>query len=285
MVLRETSPDGYVYQKESCPTCDEEFENQRKLLKQRQQEVDRQLGQLDEGDDNDNWEQSVEGMHTVQDETDADSAKERHGEAALVAAPAPPKIPQSDTGQRSGTDDIIEHASSVPTPTGTSETTSHRHRHHHHHRRHHRHSEQHKDAKGEEKPMVEANKNAEVDVDIDARGQPDEKVENASSLPTPTGTTEETSHRHRPHHHHHRHSEQHADETSNTDANASNQRGCAIDNTRDETTLQASPSSQSAQSTFPYQVRRGRTDEEVGLALSYHRHRGYSNRLQDQEFR
>jgi hypothetical protein len=49
IVLREVGEeDGYVYQKDSCPACDDEFQQQRKSLKQQKKELDRQLEHLKE---------------------------------------------------------------------------------------------------------------------------------------------------------------------------------------------------------------------------------------------
>jgi hypothetical protein len=49
--LREVGPDGFVYQKESCPECDNDFKRQRQTLKDRKRELDRQLKQLAASDD------------------------------------------------------------------------------------------------------------------------------------------------------------------------------------------------------------------------------------------
>jgi len=44
--LRETGADGFVYQKESCPECDKEFQAQRQSLRDRKRALDLQLHQL-----------------------------------------------------------------------------------------------------------------------------------------------------------------------------------------------------------------------------------------------
>jgi len=46
VILREVGPDGFVYQKESCPECDLDFQNQKDLLKEQKRELDMQLEQL-----------------------------------------------------------------------------------------------------------------------------------------------------------------------------------------------------------------------------------------------
>lgn len=84
VILRAVESDGYVYQKESCPACDADFKNQRKVLKKRKKELDRQLGKLDEVDDDDDDDDEEEDNA---DEGDEKDDSERQGtEKAMVQA-------------------------------------------------------------------------------------------------------------------------------------------------------------------------------------------------------
>lgn len=74
--LRETGADGFVYQKESCPECDKEFQSQRQTLKDRKRELDLQLQQLSMEDN--------EITPVVATDDDDDESEEEQ-----VAAPAP----------------------------------------------------------------------------------------------------------------------------------------------------------------------------------------------------
>eukprot|EP00547_Thalassionema_nitzschioides_P007213 CAMPEP_0194221368 /NCGR_PEP_ID=MMETSP0156-20130528/30399_1 /TAXON_ID=33649 /ORGANISM="Thalassionema nitzschioides, Strain L26-B" /LENGTH=701 /DNA_ID=CAMNT_0038951741 /DNA_START=239 /DNA_END=2344 /DNA_ORIENTATION=- len=81
--LRETGADGFVYQKESCPECDNEFQSQRQSLKDRKRELDLQLQQLSmednqpeaTSDDDDDSEEQEPAPAPAQQQAPVDSSR------------------------------------------------------------------------------------------------------------------------------------------------------------------------------------------------------------------
>jgi len=84
--LREVGPDGFVYQKDSCPECDREFQSQKQSLKDRKRELDMQLKQL--------------ALEEVPNPSSDEEEEEEKPEAAPEPTPRfqPPPPPQADEG-------------------------------------------------------------------------------------------------------------------------------------------------------------------------------------------
>ena len=97
-MLREVGKDGYVYQKESCPACDAEFREQRRVLNDRKKELDRQLQQMGDADEL----PSLAEDSTAVSADDIDNLRDSLMQHAKV----------SDGRHRSMTDEEVNHSSS-----------------------------------------------------------------------------------------------------------------------------------------------------------------------------
>mmetsp|Transcript_28536 Transcript_28536/g.47229 ORF Transcript_28536/g.47229 Transcript_28536/m.47229 type:complete len:872 (+) Transcript_28536:251-2866(+) len=112
VMLKEVGPDGYVYQKESCPACDTEFQTQKLALKDRKKELDRQLKQLD-GSTNDINPNLPAAAAAGEDEPsvvladDIDNLRDN-------------LMQHASSDRRSMTDEEVNHRAVPPPPTNSS---------------------------------------------------------------------------------------------------------------------------------------------------------------------